>query len=352
VALWVVRAGRRGQHLTKFRDDNRVYLTWSGFNVDLAPLESRTDVSRALEQAYPDLRGMRLANNTGQIWRFAKEIAVGDWVIVPDRSTGSINVGEVTGPYVHVPDGPDPYFHYHDLGWIGTDVPRTNFAQDLLYSFGGLMTIYQVTRHEAEGRVRAMADRGWVPEIVPDGGGGAADGDESEAPDLEQLASDQVASLIRARFKGHGLARVVESVLQAQGYTTFRSPPGPDQGVDILAGSGALGFDEPLLCVQVKSGDSPVDAATLNQLIGAMQNVRARQGLLVSWGGFTRAVRQQEPSQFFRVRLWNQQTLLDAITQNYERLDESLRAELPLKRTWIVASDAAEEATNVAEPDA
>jgi restriction system protein len=238
------------------------------------------------------------------------------------------------------------------LRWIGTDVPRTNFAQDLLYSFGALMTIYQVTRHEAEGRVRAMADRRWVPEILPDGGVGAGDGDESEAPDLEQLASDQVAGLIRARFKGHGLARVVESVLRAQGYTTFRSRPGPDQGVDILAGSGALGFDQPLLCVQVKSGDSPVDAATLNQLIGAMQNVGARQGLLVSWGGFTRAVRQQEPAQFFRVRLWDQQTLLEAITENYERLDESLRAELPLKRTWIVASDAADEAASIAEPDA
>ena len=47
----------------------------------------------------------------------------------------------------------------------------------------------------------------------------------------EELAHDAIAKVILAKFKGHGLAILVEAILKAQGYTTFRSPDGPDKGV-------------------------------------------------------------------------------------------------------------------------
>lgn len=111
---------------------------------------------------------------------------------------------------------------------------------------------------------------------------------------------------------------------------------GPDKGIDILAALGPLGFGQPRICVQVKSGDSPVDRPTLDQLIGTMQNVQAAQGLLVSWGGFKRSVEREIPTQFFRVRLWDQDDLIAEILRLYDQLDESLRADIPLKRVWAV----------------
>ncbi|HJZ53954.1 MAG TPA: restriction endonuclease [Gemmataceae bacterium] len=134
------------------------------------------------------------------------------------------------------------------------------------------------------------------------------------------------------------MARLVEAVLKAQGYTTYLSPPGADKGIDILAAPGPLGFGDPRLCVQVKSGDTPADLPTLNQLIGAMQNVHAQQGLLVSWGGFKASIDREVPAQFFRVRLWDQKSFLDELLAQYDKLDEDLRAELPLKRIWTVAA--------------
>ncbi len=89
--------------------------------------------------------------------------------------------------------------------------------------------------------------------------------------------------------------------------------------------------------MQVKSGDSPVDRPTLDQLIGTMQNMQADQGLLVSWGGFKSSVDKEVPTQFFRVRLWNQDDLVRELLAVYDKLDEDLRAELPLKRIWTVA---------------
>ena len=46
-----------------------------------------------------------------------------------------------------------------------------------------------------------------------------------------------------ARFKGHGLSRIVGAILHAEGFSIRVSPEGPDGGVDIVAGTGALGFE-------------------------------------------------------------------------------------------------------------
>jgi restriction system protein len=89
--------------------------------------------------------------------------------------------------------------------------------------------------------------------------------------------------------------------------------------------------------VQVKSSETPVDAPTLQQLIGAMQSVHADQGLLVSWGGFKSTVESQRPTQFFRVRLWDQRQLVEELLRHYHQLDPEIRAELPLKQIWVVA---------------
>lgn len=48
----------------------------------------------------------------------------------------------------------------------------------------------------------------------------------AEDSDPEELAHDQIAPLIASRFKGHGLIRLVEAILKAQGYITYQNPEG------------------------------------------------------------------------------------------------------------------------------
>jgi restriction system protein len=134
----------------------------------------------------------------------------------------------------------------------------------------------------------------------------------------------------------------VDAILHVQGYVTKKSPPGPDGGVDILASAGSLGFDKPRVCVQVKSSSSPVDVKILRELQGVMQKVRAEQGLLVSWGGFNNQCIKEARDAFFSIRLWDQGDLLGAVFQYYERFDDELRAELPLKKIWALVTEAEE----------
>lgn len=157
--------------------------------------------------------------------------------------------------------------------------------------------------------------------------------------DLERMARDQIAEIIQREFTGHGLAVLVEALLRVQGYHTYRSQEGPDKGIDILAAPDSLGFGHPRICVQVKSGEAQVDRPTLDQLVGTMQNVHADQGLLVSWSGFKNSVEKERAGQFFRVRLWSSEEVVQNLLDHYERLPEEIRAALPLKRVWVVAAD-------------
>jgi restriction system protein len=348
MALWLTRAGKRGEWEQKFLDESRVYLTWEGLNRDLTIPQSTQELGELLREVYPNAPKGRISQNTGQIWAFAKRMKVGDWFVLPSKMKPAIHVGEITGEYEYDPNAADPCFHHRKVKWIETDVPRTNFDQDLLYSFGAFSTVCQVKRNDAEQRIHLMAKNGWKssgpPPLVVGDDSDLEDGETGSGVDLERLARDRIAKVIASKFKGHGMALLVEAVLSAQGYTTYRSPEGPDKGIDILAALGPLGFGQPRIAVQVKSGDSAIDRPTLDQLIGAMQNVQADQGLLVSWGGFKTSVDREKATQFFRVRLWDQDTLIGQILANYDKLDDELRADLPLKRIWTVTEqeDAAE----------
>ncbi len=343
MAIWLIRAGSDGEYEPKFIQDNRVYVTWDRLDVDLAKLAEKAKLRAALMVRYPDAKVKTVGNWVSQIWPFVWEMNKGDLVVLPLRTQRAIQIAEITGDYQFEPGGPDPYFHWRPVKWIAEAIPRTHFGRDLLDIFGALKTICRLQRYNVEARLAAMRANGWKPETtgaVTKGATSTGDrtAERGEGTDLEEAAHDQIARLIAARFKGHGLARLVEAILNVQGYVTYRSPEGADGGVDILAGAGPLGFGAPRLCVEVKSESSPIDRPAVDKLLGAVTKFGAQEGLFVSWSGFKTNVQKELAASFFRVRLWTQKDLLEALFANYDQLDDDLKAELPLKRIWTVAA--------------
>jgi restriction system protein len=342
MAVWLIRAGSHGEYELKFIQENRVYVTWDNLDLDLAKLGQRAELTDAMTQRYPDTKPKAIANWVSQVWPFAHEIKKSDLVVLPLKTQRAIQIGEVSGDYHFEPGGPNPFFHWRPVKWIAEAVPRAHFGKDLLNTFGAFMTICRVQRNNAEARIAAMRANGWKPESITAITKAPVVGDdesalETEDTDLEEAARDQIAQLITARFKGHGLTRLVEGILKAQGYITYRSPEGADGGADILAGAGPLGFGAPRLCVEVKSESSPIDRPTVDKLLGAVTKFGAQEGLFVSWSGFKPNVQKELATSFFRVRLWTQKELLEALFVHYDHLDDDLKAELPLKRIWTVA---------------
>ena len=341
MAIWLIRTGSHGEYEQKFIQEKRVYVTWSNLDLNLAHLSTRADLTAVMSKKYSDRKPKTIQNWVGQVWPFAHEIKKGDLVIVPLKSQPAIQIGEITGDYHFEPEGPNPFFHWRSVKWIAEAIPRSNFAQDLLFTFGAFMTICRVQRNNAEARIAAMHANNWKPEPlssitridVP-----ATDDGEAYVTNVEEVSKDQIAQLIMAHFKGNDLSRLVEAILKAQGYETYLSPPGRDGGRDILAGAAPLGFGMPRLCVQVKSEDSPIDREKVDGLIGNMSKSKASEGLFVSWSGFRSTVQKELAQSFFDVRLWTQKELLEALFANYDRMDDDIKAELPLKRIWAIAT--------------
>jgi len=343
MALWLNRSGRHCEHESKFLDDGRIYLTWGGLNHDLSRVDSRDQIQDLLAETYPNASPGKRRQHSGQIWAFAHRMNKGDWVAVPSKRK-TIHIGEITSDYTFDPKAENPYYHYRTVRWIEQDIPRTNFDQDILNSLGAFTTICQIKRNDAEQRVRAMKANGWSavcakPRVIDTTGETDETTDESAEVelDLEQIARDQIARQIYAQYASHGMEDLVAAILNAQGFTTHHSGKGPDGGIDILAAPDTLGFGHPRICVQVKSQTSPLERPVLDQLVGTMQHVGADQGLLVCWGGFKKTVLQEVPRLFFKVRMWDQNDLIDQFLAVYDKLDDDLRAEIPLKRIWAVA---------------
>jgi len=59
--------------------------------------------------------------------------------------------------------------------------------------------------------------------------------------------------------------------------------------------------------------------------------------------GFRGVVEKEAVRQYFKIRLWDADNLVQMIQENYDNLPEDIQSELPLKRIWILLPEEEEE---------
>jgi restriction system protein len=232
--VWLVRAGRHGEDERAALDNGLVIIGFVEIG-DLTPFSTFDEMLSEWQRINPDVSPRSASNQTGQLNTFRNRINEGDIVVLPLKSRpGQVALGRVSGPYNYQEVGGEMR-HTRRIDWINPDVPRSKFQQDLLYSLGAFMTVCQITRNDAEKRISQILEGGDDP-----GAPGAEDGGGSEVDvdvlflDIAQAAHDEIVAFVRANFQGHDLARLVDAILIAEGFLTYRSAPGPDGGADIL----------------------------------------------------------------------------------------------------------------------
>jgi len=325
MALWLVRAGRQGERENLALEKNIVVIGWYELP-DLSSVKTRDEMYSVLEEHNPEVKKRSLQNQATQVYSFVSEIKKGDIVALPLKQRPSIAFGRITGDYQYREDLPPDAKHTRPVKWL-KEIPRSSIDQDLLYSFGAFMTVCRIKRNNAEERILAYLEEKKVTKTEETA---------EDLMDLEEIALDQIRTYVSQRFKGHKLTDLVASVLNTKGYKVRVAPEGPDGGVDILAGSGALGLDSPRLAVQVKSGDLETEIKTVRELQGAMKNFNVDQGLFVSWAGFKKSVHNEKARLFFEVRLWDSDDLLREVLKQYDDLPDEIQADLPLKSVWVL----------------
>jgi restriction system protein len=345
VDVWVIRAGKVGEREEWCFANG---YAGGGFNDidDLSSCASRDDIKAVYRRSRPTDSDGRVNTNSAQLWLLRGRVKVGDLVVLPLKGgVKKIAIGKCAGTYTYLVDEVVSRRHIVKVNWEKTDIPRSAIKQDLLYILGSALSFFNPKKNDAAWRIEKILATGVDPGSRVASGNTESravveDEDEIEAEgiDVVEAARDVIRSFVIENFKGHKLADLTAAILEARGLTCVVSPPGPDKGIDILAGSGPLGLDEPRIVVQCKSEVSAVGSEVVQKLLGAIGGVAgAQQGLLVAFGGINGPAKQLLNNQQFRVKVWDTDELIDNLLDVFENLDVDVASEIPLQRVWTLS---------------
>jgi restriction system protein len=324
--IWGLHGGRTGDADSLFLKKNFIGIGWSAVG-DLSKLEpTREAFKAAVARTYPDKKPGAVPNNAGQLFRFVHEMQPADLVAYPSKADRLIHIGRVDGEYRYDSSLEKSYPNLRPVKWL-KDVPRTRFSQGALYEIGSAMSLFQIKNYAEE--FRAAIEEKAGPPVVP------VREDQSVAEvgkDVEETTRDFILKTLAQQTKGHPFAHFVAHLLEVMGYRTRVSPEGPDGGIDIIAHRDELGFEPPVIKVQVKSTEGRVGDPETSSLYGKVGG--AEHGLLVTLGTFTAQARNFERSKS-NLRLIDGDQLVALTLTHYEKFDVRYKGLLPLRRVYV-----------------
>jgi restriction system protein len=322
--LWGIHGGKTGDADSIFKKKSQVALGWDKLG-DLGVLKpTRDKFKNALQEAYPDRKPGYYPMATGQLFRFVHEMKDGDLIIYPSKRDKRVYIGEIIGPYQFYTKTADTYPHRRPVKWL-KDFPRTKFTQGALYEIGSAMSFFQVKNY-ADDFLSALAGHELTPKTTKD------ETITFVAEDIAQNTKDFILKRLSQDLKGHALADFVAHLLGTMEYKTRVSKPGPDGGIDIVAHKDELGFEPPIIKVQVKSTDGSVGDPVVSQLIGKLE--RGEYGMLITLGTFTNQALNTAKNKS-NLRLIDGEELVDLVLQHYDQFDSKYKGMMPLKRVYV-----------------
>ena len=322
--IWGIHGGRNSEADDLFLKQNRIALGWSAVPDLTGMANSRDAFKAALLAASPNYKPTAVPTAAGQLYRFVHEMKAGELVAYPSKRDRQIHIGRLSGSYLHAPSLNAHYPHQRAVEWLRS-IPRTKFSQGALYEIGSALTLFQVKNYADE--YLAHLNNQAAPTPV--------DADESVAEiaeDIEETTWDFVLKTLAQDLKGHPFAHFAAHLLNTMGYRTRVSPEGPDGGIDIIAHKDELGFEPPVIKVQIKSTEGKVGDPEVSALYGKVGP--GEFGLLITLGTFSKPATDFARSKT-NLRLIDGDELVSLVLDHYEQFDTRYKAILPLKRVWV-----------------
>lgn len=329
--IWFIRAGRKAAFVEDFVANGLVAVGWS--EMARFPLDvSREELERRYCEAFPDQSKPQRAVGIGQLWRFVREVQVGDAIATYDPDQRIYFVGRVESA---------PEWRDHALGIVRRvtwthRVERDRLGASTRNSLGAISTLFrpgveasdEIWRKSLPIQAGAVATR-VEPEPAP------AKADEGEAvlrAEVVERSNEFIQDRI-ARLSWEDLQELVAGILRAMGYKTRVSEPGPDRGVDIFASPDGLGLEEPRIFVEVKHRPgTTMGGKEVRAFLGGRRP--GDRCLYVSTGGFSKDAHYEADRSSIPVTLITLPALRQLLVDHYEKLDAITTALVPLERVY------------------
>ena len=327
--MWMVRAGEGGFRFEDFKDGSRVSIGWDEVG-NLSALRSREDFSKVVGMTYPKSRKGQVISAASTLYRFVREIKVGDAVITYGPSERIYLVGTVTGDYEFSPQLSEDQPNVHLVKWRG-QVSRDSLSVGARNSLGSTLTLFQVPIDAAE-EIHAFLDGKAKPqaeELLTDA---------TEIEQVEDLYKDiqgKGFEFIKDKVNlldWEDMQELVAGLLRAMGYKTRISPNGADRGKDIVASPDGLGFEDPRIVVEVKHRGATMGSQEIRSFLGGRH--ANDKGLYVSTGGFTKDARYEAERAPIPLTLMDLDELVKSLLEHYENMDIDMQRLIPLRKVY------------------
>jgi len=321
--LWGIHGGRLGRADALFLEQNCIAIGWDEMG-DITPIGADREALKAkIAETYPKAKPGAIPVHAGQIFRFINEMQAGDLVVYPSKIDRQIHIGKVMGVHRHDPSLNPEYPNVRDVEWL-SEYPRTRFSQGALYEIGSALTLFQVKNYADE----FLAALGGEPPTPLD----EPQELENEADEIEARTRDYILKRLAREAKCYPMEHFVAHLLEAMGYKTRMTPVGTDAGIDIVAHKDDLGFEPPIIKVQVKSTEGSVGDPVASALYGKVDN--GEFGLLVTLGTFTTQAKNFARNKS-NLRLIDGDELVDLIFEYYEQFDSKYKRTFGVRPSFL-----------------
>lgn len=312
----------------EFREKGVVAIGFGDLG-DLADTATREQILQRYKAAWPEANKFKAANVAGQLFRFVREIAVGDGVLTYDPARRVYLVGTIKGDCTYAKEI-EGVPHVRRVEWQG-EVARDNLTAPTRNSLGAIQTLIQLPPEAVQDIERAMHGK---PKPVEDEAGDAEIAETFPHDDVEAKALEAIKDRVN-KLDWEEMQDLVAGLLRALGYKTRVSPPGADRGKDIVASPDGFGFESPRIIVEVKHRAGAMGSQQIRSFLGGRHP--GDKGLYVSTGGFTKDAYYEAERANIPLTLLNLDELVKALVESYEKLDIETQQLIPLRKVYVPA---------------
>lgn len=172
-------------------DRPHICIGWSGMG-DLTSIDTKEQLDAKHQEVYPELNVRSKGQNVGQIWRFIKEMSVGDYIVFADGDM--CHIGCITSDYYFdtnaYPNQSDDYLNVRDVKWLKTNIKRSELSQSFHQSLMTAMSVWGLNDYKSA--VYELLNGTYVkdPLETPDDNDiSVVDGNQNENYTIEELGA-------------------------------------------------------------------------------------------------------------------------------------------------------------------
>lgn len=142
--IWLCRSGRNSVYLQYFLDEEKLFLPWEGFRIDLSSFNSNEDLKCFISKERSDASKTAIATWAGQIRAFVHGMQLDDLVLIPHQGSKLYTLAKIIGDYHFADDNPHQLWHSRKICVLNEPIPRSLFSQSLQYSMGAYRTVFRI----------------------------------------------------------------------------------------------------------------------------------------------------------------------------------------------------------------